>query len=322
MAGGAAVVATDVGGTREIISTPDVGRLYPAGDVAALSAHLVELCRNASLREAIGRTAAAHVATHFSIPCMVTTIRATLVAAAAARAATHAKPHAIPPHGTRGVQRPDAPALDLFAARHEGRALQHQSFVTGPGTVWRVPGALAAFRTAARLECAGLEVVPHLAAAWRRNLLRGESILATGPVAGAEPAGPLLARTSPADRRRYAQAFAVWLAHLHAAGIAPRELKAADLLVVAADTPSPRFILPDFAHCRLSRLSGVTASTVARHFRQSFRSLQPWLIRRDVLRFLASYRRARNLPRARFRGLLARVEAGLHRRGTGCRNLR
>jgi glycogen(starch) synthase len=39
MACGLPVIATDAGGLRELVG-PDVGRTYPAGDVAALAAHL------------------------------------------------------------------------------------------------------------------------------------------------------------------------------------------------------------------------------------------------------------------------------------------
>ncbi len=85
MAGGAAVIASDAGGTREILTTPDVGCLYAAGDVARLTGHLSDLLSDPDRRRDLGRRALAHVAAHFSIPVMVDVVRANLCAAHAVR---------------------------------------------------------------------------------------------------------------------------------------------------------------------------------------------------------------------------------------------
>jgi len=70
MAAGLAVVATDVGGASEQIAHRETGILVPRGDVAALGAALVELARDAALREAWGAAARARIAERFALERM------------------------------------------------------------------------------------------------------------------------------------------------------------------------------------------------------------------------------------------------------------
>lgn len=58
LASGTPVVGSKVDGIAEVI-TPDVGRLFPVGDVAALASHLMELIENATLRHQLGEAARA-----------------------------------------------------------------------------------------------------------------------------------------------------------------------------------------------------------------------------------------------------------------------
>lgn len=54
---GLPIIATDVGGTREIITTDKTGILVKAGDVGQLAEELCRLCANAELREKLGKNA-------------------------------------------------------------------------------------------------------------------------------------------------------------------------------------------------------------------------------------------------------------------------
>ncbi len=343
MACGAAVIASDAGGTREIFSVPDIGRLYRSGDVPALSAHLQELLGDAGARETLGRNAATHVAAHFSIPVMVDAIRTAVQAAHLARTALQAHPQRASSASPWSVHRPDAMSLDLFDAIDAPEAEPvsrspratvvritcHQRPVylkrfQYPARLawryaWRIPEALANFRTAQRLELAGAAVVPHLAAAWQSGGLSGTSILLTGVVDGARPLSDLLKDPSAFARlrRRGTAAFAAWLGHLHSAGIAPHDLKISNILVRGLDTPVPEFILLDLDNARLCRWGGVGTGMAERNLHQCFRSFQPLLTQRTVLRFAAGYQAARGLRREGLRAMLAVVERRLHRRGTG-----
>jgi len=61
MAAGKAVVASDVGGLRELIRDRETGMLFPAGDADALAAVLTEVLRAADLRRALGENARRYV---------------------------------------------------------------------------------------------------------------------------------------------------------------------------------------------------------------------------------------------------------------------
>jgi len=56
LASGTPVVGSDVDGIAEVI-TPDVGRLFPVRDAAALAGHLLELIEKATLRRQLGTAA-------------------------------------------------------------------------------------------------------------------------------------------------------------------------------------------------------------------------------------------------------------------------
>jgi glycosyltransferase involved in cell wall biosynthesis len=61
-----AVVATDCGGNRELVSSRDVGWLVPAKDVGALTRALLEVIEDPTRRAEIGKAAREHVVEGFS----------------------------------------------------------------------------------------------------------------------------------------------------------------------------------------------------------------------------------------------------------------
>jgi glycosyltransferase involved in cell wall biosynthesis len=63
---GLPIIATDVGGTREIITTDEAGILVKAGNVAQMSKELTGLCTSAELREKLGGNARILVDKKFS----------------------------------------------------------------------------------------------------------------------------------------------------------------------------------------------------------------------------------------------------------------
>lgn len=65
-AAGVAAVATLVGGVPSVVLDGKTGLLAPAGDGAALAAHVVSLLRDARRRESMGRAAREHVRARFS----------------------------------------------------------------------------------------------------------------------------------------------------------------------------------------------------------------------------------------------------------------
>ncbi|HWP35156.1 MAG TPA: glycosyltransferase [Thermodesulfobacteriota bacterium] len=67
MAAGLPVVATDVGGVREVLEPADAGLLVPPGSAGALAAACLALVRDPARRAALGRAAARRVAEAFSI---------------------------------------------------------------------------------------------------------------------------------------------------------------------------------------------------------------------------------------------------------------
>lgn len=72
MAAGLPVVATDVGGNREVISTPALGILVSASDPRELTAALRAILADPTQRQALGAAAQRHVATAWSFEAMVT----------------------------------------------------------------------------------------------------------------------------------------------------------------------------------------------------------------------------------------------------------
>jgi glycosyltransferase involved in cell wall biosynthesis len=60
------VVATDVGGTREVVRDGETGYLVPSGDPAALAARLIELIESSTQRADMGARARARVSREFS----------------------------------------------------------------------------------------------------------------------------------------------------------------------------------------------------------------------------------------------------------------
>ena len=67
MANGIPVVASDVGGLREIILNNVTGFLVPPGDSHSLAVKISELARDASLRARMGEAAREHAAMNFSL---------------------------------------------------------------------------------------------------------------------------------------------------------------------------------------------------------------------------------------------------------------
>ena len=70
MACGVPVVATDVGGNREIVQPPACGLIVPARDPQALAAAYLELLRNPARRAQMGAAARQRVVEHFSLETM------------------------------------------------------------------------------------------------------------------------------------------------------------------------------------------------------------------------------------------------------------
>lgn len=69
-ASGIPVIASEVGGIPEIINHPDLGIVYPSGDVAALIAAIKNVIDNDSFRTDLGTNLRSHVKEHFSIAAM------------------------------------------------------------------------------------------------------------------------------------------------------------------------------------------------------------------------------------------------------------
>jgi len=66
MAAGRPVVASSVGGLRDLVVDGETGLLVPPGDVAALRAALEQLLGDAGLRERLGRAARERVLAEFT----------------------------------------------------------------------------------------------------------------------------------------------------------------------------------------------------------------------------------------------------------------
>lgn len=71
MAAGLPIVATDVGGNREIVAPPACGLIVPPGDPEALSRAYLELLADAQRRGQIGRNARRRAVEHFSLNQMI-----------------------------------------------------------------------------------------------------------------------------------------------------------------------------------------------------------------------------------------------------------
>ncbi len=71
MASGLPVIATDVGGNRELISVGQTGRLVPAADVDAMAARIVDYARNRKQARQHGRAGRKAVEDRFSLDSMV-----------------------------------------------------------------------------------------------------------------------------------------------------------------------------------------------------------------------------------------------------------
>jgi glycosyltransferase involved in cell wall biosynthesis len=71
MALGRPVVATDVGGLRELVDPPRTGVLVPPNDPASFSAAIVDLARAPEAREAMGASAHDRFRANFTAELMV-----------------------------------------------------------------------------------------------------------------------------------------------------------------------------------------------------------------------------------------------------------
>jgi glycosyltransferase involved in cell wall biosynthesis len=71
MATGAPVVATDVGGTRQVLDHGRTGLLVPAGDPAGLAVALARLLREPAEADRIGRAARAEAVSRFRVSSVV-----------------------------------------------------------------------------------------------------------------------------------------------------------------------------------------------------------------------------------------------------------
>jgi glycosyltransferase involved in cell wall biosynthesis len=71
MATGVPVVATSVGGNREVVASPDLGVLVPSEDAPALAAALAEVIDNRELASRLGRSGREHVRSSYSVQTML-----------------------------------------------------------------------------------------------------------------------------------------------------------------------------------------------------------------------------------------------------------
>lgn len=71
MACGVPVVATDLGGNREVVLHGSTGLLVPPRDAEALAAAILHLIENPAERRRMGEKAAAHISAHYSRDSMV-----------------------------------------------------------------------------------------------------------------------------------------------------------------------------------------------------------------------------------------------------------
>lgn len=71
MASGLAVIATDVGGNRDVIIDSRTGRLVPPGDATALAWALTALSSDVQAIQHLGRAARAHILSNFTLDRMI-----------------------------------------------------------------------------------------------------------------------------------------------------------------------------------------------------------------------------------------------------------
>jgi len=71
MSTGLPVLATDVGGNRELVESGRTGRLLASGDVDGLAQAMVELAADPAHAAALGLAGRARVEAQFSLPAMV-----------------------------------------------------------------------------------------------------------------------------------------------------------------------------------------------------------------------------------------------------------
>jgi glycosyltransferase involved in cell wall biosynthesis len=74
MASGVAPVSTDVGGVRDVITSPEVGRLVPFGDAEGLADAVRRLAEAPAIREAVGRAGRSAVIERFHLRRLVADI--------------------------------------------------------------------------------------------------------------------------------------------------------------------------------------------------------------------------------------------------------
>lgn len=82
MAAGTPVIATDAGGTGEVVEHGATGLLIPVGDAAALRSAVERLCTDAALRAQLTAEAGRRLAAHFSFDAMIHGTEAVLAAEA------------------------------------------------------------------------------------------------------------------------------------------------------------------------------------------------------------------------------------------------
>lgn len=273
MACGVSVIATRAGGTAEIIRDSVDGFLANIGDVSGMAARLSDLAVDGVLRSRFGLAARNRVSAAFTLSKMVNGVRATMQDVVGYRTALRSDDWA-----NRGVCSPHA---------------------------------LKTFRTAMQLALRGAYVVPHLAAGCSKagSAESAADLLLTGAIplaAGAE--AWRLQHPSPSERKQFAVAAGCWLGRLHAAGILPGDITAANV-VVSADEKAwhgLRFHLQVLDHCKTSwRL---TAQTVARNMDRFYQSFEGGIPRAEQLRFMAAYRKGRGIGRHSLRHILSRLE--------------
>jgi glycosyltransferase involved in cell wall biosynthesis len=76
MAAGLPVVATDAGGTREVVAEGVTGRVVPPGRLVPLLEASRPLVRDAALRRRMGEAGRARIASEFGVERMVAATRA------------------------------------------------------------------------------------------------------------------------------------------------------------------------------------------------------------------------------------------------------
>jgi hypothetical protein len=181
----------------------------------------------------------------------------------------------------------------------------------------RPPAALQNFRVAFQAHLRGAPVVPHIAAWWGPgDKGRRESLLITGTIPDAVTVKHWIDAhpANPEESRRLIRCMAIWLAHLHGAGIACHDLKLSNILVHQPPAGTPVFTLLDLDNCRL-RPFGVTGHDAQRNFHQLFRSTKHRFTSADVLRFLGTYRQQRHLAHRPFRQLIETTRRRILRHG-------